>query len=74
STARSVRCRRASPAPRARPRPRALSVPEQHTILEVLHEPAYVDSSPRTVFARLLDAGRRLRAQSHARKGMPYPP
>jgi putative transposase len=38
--------------------PRALSVSEQHTILEVLHEPAYVDSSPRTVFAMLLDADR----------------
>jgi hypothetical protein len=29
--------------------PRALSPVEQHTILEVLHEPAYVDASPRTV-------------------------
>lgn len=37
--------------------PRALSVPEQHTILEWLHQPAYVDLSPRTVFAMLLDAG-----------------
>ena len=27
--------------------PRALSVPEQHTIIELLHEPAYVDLSPR---------------------------
>jgi putative transposase len=38
--------------------PRTLSVPEQHTILEVLHEPAYVDLSPHTVFALLLDEGR----------------
>lgn len=37
--------------------PRALSVPEQHTILEWLHQPAYADLSPRTVFAMLLDAG-----------------
>jgi hypothetical protein len=40
--------------------PRALSVPEQHTILEWLHQPAYADLSPRTVFAMLLDAGRYL--------------
>ncbi|MGH8471798.1 MAG: IS3 family transposase, partial [Gammaproteobacteria bacterium] len=44
--------------------PRALSVPEQHTILEVLHQPTYVDSSPRTVFAMLLDAGRYLASVS----------
>ena len=44
--------------------PRALSVSEQHTILEVLHEPAYVDSSPRTVFAMLLDADRYLASVS----------
>ena len=44
--------------------PRALSVPEHDTILEVLHEPAYVDLSPRTVFAMLLDAGRYLASVS----------
>ena len=44
--------------------PRALSVPEQHAILEWLHEPAYVDLSPRTVFAMLLDAGRYLASVS----------
>jgi putative transposase len=44
--------------------PRTLSVPEQHTILEVLHEPAYVDLSPRTVFALLLDEGRYLASVS----------
>lgn len=44
--------------------PRALSPVEQHTILEVLHEPAYVDASPRTVFALLLDAGRYLASVS----------
>jgi putative transposase len=44
--------------------PRALSPVEQHTILEVLHEPAYVDASPRTVFALLLDVGRYLASVS----------
>ena len=44
--------------------PRALSVPEQHTILERLHAPAYADLSPRTVFAMLLDAGRYLASVS----------
>ena len=44
--------------------PRALSVPEQHTILEWLHQPAYADLSPRTVFAMLLDAGRYLASVS----------
>jgi putative transposase len=49
--------------PRAAP-PRALNAVEQHTILELLHEPAYVDASPRTVFAMLLDAGRYLASVS----------
>ena len=44
--------------------PRALSVPEQHTILEWLHQPAYADLSPRTVFAMLLDGGRYLASVS----------
>ena len=44
--------------------PRALSVPEQDTILEWLHQPAYADLSPRTVFAMLLDAGRYLASVS----------
>jgi putative transposase len=44
--------------------PRALSVTEQHAILEWLHQPAYVDLSPRTVFAMLLDAGRYLASVS----------
>ena len=44
--------------------PRALSVPEQHTLLERLHAPAYADLSPRTVFAMLLDAGRYLASVS----------
>ena len=50
------------PCPVAR-RPRtpsswALSDVEQAHVLAVLHEPAYVDLSPHTVFALLLDAGR----------------
>jgi putative transposase len=44
--------------------PRRLRVPEQHTILELLHAPAYVDKSPHTVFAMLLDAGRYLASVS----------
>ena len=43
---------------------RALNGAEQHTILELLHAPAYVDQSPRTVFALLLDAGRYLASVS----------
>lgn len=45
-------------APRRRPpSPWALSVLEQQHILDVLHAPAHVDKSPRTVYAMLLDAG-----------------
>ena len=44
--------------------PQALSTLEQQTILEWLHEPAYADLSPRTVFAMLLDAGRYLASVS----------
>jgi putative transposase len=40
------------------PSPWALSGAEQQAVLAVLHEPAYVDQSPHTVFALLLDAGR----------------
>ena len=42
------------------PRPRsplALPAPERQAILDMLHAPQYVDRSPRTVFAMLLDAG-----------------
>ncbi len=45
--------------PRARS-PLALPAPERQAILQVLHAPPYVDRSPRTVFAMLLDAGRYL--------------
>ena len=57
------RVQRPVSAPASRPASlRALSVPEQHTILEWLHAPAYADLSPRTVFAMLLDASRYLAA------------
>lgn len=39
------------------PSPWALSPLEQQHILDVLHAPAHVDQSPRTIYARLLDAG-----------------
>jgi putative transposase len=42
----------------------ALSEPERATILQVLHDPQYLDRSPRTVFAMLLDAGRYLASVS----------
>jgi putative transposase len=54
---------RQSNVPRASS-PRALSALEQHTILGLLHAPAYVDLSPRTLFAMLLDAGRYLASVS----------
>lgn len=41
-----------------------MSDAEQTRILAVLHEPAYVDESLRTVFALLLDAGRYLASVS----------
>ncbi len=44
--------------------PWALSVAEQQHILALLHEPAYADKSPRTVYAMLLDAGRYLASVS----------
>ena len=46
------------------PSPWALSDAEQANVLAVLHEPAYVDQSPRTVLALLLDAGRYLASVS----------
>src|SRR6266508_5383699 len=46
---------RALPA-RARS-PRALSVGEQATVLDVLHEPRFVDLAPAEVYATLLDEG-----------------
>jgi putative transposase len=42
------------------PSPLALSGTERQAILDVLHAPDYLDASPRTVYAKLLDAGRYL--------------
>ena len=50
---------RAAQRPRAAS-PRALSGVEQDTVMAQLHDPVYADRSPRTVFARLLNAGRYL--------------
>jgi putative transposase len=66
--ARATFYRASAPAPVLRARrqrsPLALSAPERQTILDVLHAPQYVDLSPRTVFAMLLDAGRYLASVS----------
>ncbi|MDO8677634.1 MAG: IS3 family transposase [Acidobacteriota bacterium] len=68
--ARATFYRARHPASARRPRsarassPRALSASEQRIILELLHAPAYVDKSPHTVFAMLLDAGRYLASVS----------
>jgi putative transposase len=57
------RWNRKSPAPArpaagpARPQPRALSPAERQAVLDVLHEPRFVDEAPATVYARLLDEG-----------------
>lgn len=49
------------PAPPQRPSPpRTLPAPERATVLEVLHEPRFVDRAPAEVYARLLDEGRYL--------------
>ena len=42
---------------RARTSPRALSAPERQRVLEVLHEPRFVDLAPAEVYATLLDEG-----------------
>ena len=42
------------------PSPLALSGAERQSVLDVLHAPEYLDASPRTVYAKLLDAGRYL--------------
>jgi putative transposase len=55
--------RRGTPKPVARPRPtpaRALAAPERGAVLEVLHEPRFVDLAPAQVYAHLLDEGRYL--------------
>ena len=41
-----------------RPRPaRALSVPHQHTVLDLLHAPRFADQAPAEIYASLLDEG-----------------
>ena len=42
--------------PRSRPA-RALSVPQQQAVLDLLHEPRFVDQSPAEIYATLLDEG-----------------
>jgi len=49
---------RPAPAPARAPRPvpaRALNAAERAAVLDVLHEPRFVDESPATVYATLLD-------------------
>ena len=62
--ARFYRAQRVRPALSAvlqrAPSPFALTESERQIIRDLLHAPQYVDLSPRTVFARLLDAGRYL--------------
>jgi putative transposase len=45
------------PASPPRPQPRALSAAERQAVLDVLHEPRFVDAAPGTVYATLLDEG-----------------
>ena len=48
-----------SPAPALeRTSPRALTTPERRQVLEILHEPRFVDLAPSEVYATLLDEGR----------------
>jgi len=44
--------------------PRALSAAERVELISLLHAPQYIDCSPRTVYAMLLDAGRYLASVS----------
>jgi putative transposase len=58
------RMRRPRPEPAPRPMlassPRALTAGEQQAVLDVLHEPRFVDLAPAEVYATLLDEGRYL--------------
>ena len=48
----------ATPVPhRDRPQPRALTTPQRHAILDVLHCERFVDLAPAQVWATLLDEG-----------------
>jgi len=58
--ARSTFYRQQAPRPEPRPRPvppRALAPAERQAVLEVLHEPRFVDLSPAEIYATLLDEG-----------------
>ena len=58
SRATVYRRRRRRPPGAARPRPaRALSGAERHTVLDLLHDPRFVDLAPAEVSATLLDEG-----------------
>lgn len=49
----------ASPEPSARPQPPLkLSAPERQTVVELMHSQRFVDASPHTIHATLLDEGR----------------
>ncbi|GLR66985.1 transposase [Acidocella aquatica] len=52
-------CQRHPPLPpRPRPRPqRALTTPQQQTVLGLLHEPRFADQAPAEIYASLLDHG-----------------
>lgn len=55
------RSRAPRPEPQSRPTPaRALPAEERQTVLDVLHEPRFVDLAPAEVYATLLDEGRYL--------------
>jgi len=54
------RSRRPGSPARPRSSPRALSSEERQDVLEVLHEPRFVDAAPAEVAAKLLDEGRYL--------------
>jgi putative transposase len=56
---RSQAPRAAPPAPRPSP-PRALSEHQRKAVLDVLHDPKFVDLAPAEVYATLLDEGRYL--------------
>jgi putative transposase len=61
---------RQSPPPAKRParpprrQPRALSPTERQTVMDILHEPRFVDQAPASVYATLLDEGRYLCSES----------
>ena len=60
SPATYYRSRRPRREPKPRSSPRALSSEERQEVLQVLHEPRFVDTAPAEVVASLLDEGRYL--------------